>query len=100
MNIHIGLLADFPAATTTIILIGNRSCDHLRELIRMIEFRGRAAYRIENAAELQPRWFAGVEEVGIVVGAENLQPVVHDVLTRLDDFSAAAQRGMLEGVAQ
>jgi len=81
-------------------MIGSRSSDHLRELIRIAEYRGRAAYRIEAASELQPRWFAGVEEVGIVVGASDLDKVVGSVLDRLNQFAAAEQRGMLEGLAQ
>ena len=100
MTIHIGILSDLPSQAQTVIMIGSRSSDHLRELVRMAEFKGRAAYRIESAAELQPRWFTGVAEVGLVVGAEDLQKEVLCVLDRLDQFSAAEQRGMLEGNAQ
>jgi 4-hydroxy-3-methylbut-2-enyl diphosphate reductase len=84
----------------TVILIGSRASDHLREMARIAEFRGRAAYRIENASELQPRWFSGVKEVGIVVGASGLDPVVRAVNERLDQFSQAQAKGMLEGLAQ
>jgi 4-hydroxy-3-methylbut-2-enyl diphosphate reductase len=100
MTIHIGLLSDLQPHVRIVIFIGNRSSDHLRELVRIAEFKGRAAYRIENASELQPRWFAGSEEVGVVVGAADLQNVVKAVLDRLNQFSSADQRGMLEGVAQ
>ncbi len=100
MNIHIGMLSDLPQKTRTVVLIGSRSSDHLRELVRIAEFKGRAAYRIEEASELQPRWFAGEEEVGIVVGAAGLEPIVRAVMDRLNQFAAAQARGMLEGVAQ
>jgi len=100
MTIHIGNLADLPPRARTVIMIGSRSSDHLRELIRIAEYKGRAAYRIETASELQPRWFAGVEEVGIVVGASDLDKVVGSVLDRLNQFAAAEQRAMLEGLAQ
>ena len=100
MTIHIGMLSDLPQKTRTVVLIGSRTSDHLRELIRIAEFKGRAAYRIEAASELQPRWFSGEEEIGIVVGAANLDSVVRDVLDRLNVFAAAQARGMLEGVAQ
>jgi len=100
MTIHIGILSDLPVKARTVVMIGNRSSDHLRELMRIAEFKGRAAYRIETAAELQPRWFSGVEEVGIVVGATNLEPVVSAVVDRLRQFSAAQDQGMLEGLAQ
>jgi 4-hydroxy-3-methylbut-2-enyl diphosphate reductase len=100
MTIHIGKLADFPPQTRTVVFIGSRNSDHLRELVRIAEFKGRAAYRIETADELQPRWFAGQQEIGIVAGAANLDSVVRAVLDRLNQFAAAQIRGMLEGVAQ
>src|SRR5471030_1748171 len=94
MTIHIGKLSDFPPRTRTVVFIGNRSSDHLRELIRIAEFKGRAAYRVETAEELQPRWFAGQEEIGIVPGAADLDAVVRAVLDRLNQFAAAQIRGM------
>jgi 4-hydroxy-3-methylbut-2-enyl diphosphate reductase len=100
MHIHQGILSDLLPQVQTVIMIGSRASDHLRELARIAEFKGRAAYRIETAAELQPRWFAGVEEVGIVVGATDLEPVVRAVRERLNQFASAQAHGMLEGLAQ
>jgi 4-hydroxy-3-methylbut-2-enyl diphosphate reductase len=100
MTLHIGLLSSLPPQVKIVVFIGSRNSDHLRELMRIAEFKGRAAYRIENASELQPRWFAGVEEVGVVVGAADLQNAAKAVLERLNQFAAAEARGMLEGVAQ
>lgn len=100
MHIHQGILSDLLPQVQTVIMIGSRASDHLRELVRIAEFKGRAAYRIENASELQPRWFSGVEEVGIVVGATGLEPVVSEVVDRLKQFSAAQDQGMLDGLAQ
>ncbi len=100
MTIHVGTLLALPANVRTVVFVGDRDCDHLRELVRMAEFKGRVAYRIEQATELQPRWFVGVEEVGVVVGAADLQPLVREVMQRLNQFGVAATQGMLEGVAQ
>ncbi len=100
IHIHQGLLSDLLPQVQIVVMIGNRASDHLREMARIAEFRGRAAYRIESAAELQPRWFSGVKEVGIVVGATGLDAVVRAVLQRLDQFSAAQEKGMLDGLAQ
>jgi 4-hydroxy-3-methylbut-2-enyl diphosphate reductase len=99
MTIHVGTLLALPANVRTVVFVGTRSSDHLRELMRMAEFRGRIAYRIEQAAELQPRWFVGVEEVGVVLGASDLQPVLRAVTERLGHFGEAQTHGMLEGVA-
>jgi len=100
MHIHQGILSDLLPQVQIVIMIGSRASDHLRELARIAEFKGRPAYRIENAAELQPRWFTGVEEVGVIVGSSNLDHVVRPVLERLNQFSAAQDRGMLDGVAK
>src|SRR5271170_2525479 len=100
MHIHQGILSDLLPQVQTIVMIGNRASDHLRELVRIAEFKGLPAYRIESAAELQPRWFCGVDEVGIVVGASGLEPVVNAVVERLKQFSEAEAKGMLDGVAR
>ena len=100
MIIHICSFAHLPPQTRTVILIGGRSSDHLKEVARMLEFRGRAAYRVESETELQPQWLVGVNDVGILVGAENLQHVQRAVVERLKQFAAASALGMLEGVAQ
>ncbi|HUB68747.1 MAG TPA: hypothetical protein VL981_14785 [Candidatus Methylacidiphilales bacterium] len=100
MTIHVGLFSDLPPQARTVVLIGSRNSDHLRELIRIAEFRRRAVYRVENAAELQPRWFTGVNDVGVVAGASNLVPEVEAVLARLNLFASAQAKGMLEGIAQ
>src|SRR5271156_6297281 len=99
MHIHQGILSDLLPQVQIVVMIGSRASDHLREMTRIAEFKGRAVYRIENASELQPRWFSGVKEVGIVVGATGLEPVVKAVRDRLDQFSAAQEKGMLEGIA-
>jgi 4-hydroxy-3-methylbut-2-enyl diphosphate reductase len=100
MHIQQGILSDLLPQVQIVVMIGSRASDHLRELARIAEFKGRPAYRIETAAELQPRWFSGVREVGIVVGASNLEPVVRAVYERLHQFTTAQEMGMLEGLAQ
>jgi 4-hydroxy-3-methylbut-2-enyl diphosphate reductase len=100
MTIHISTLLAMPPRVRTVVFVGTRTSDHLRELVRIAEFKGRTAYRIEQAAELQPRWFVGVDEVGVVSGAAELQPVVRGVVERLNRFAEVAAQGMLEGVAK
>ena len=51
MHIHQGILSDLLPQVQTVVMIGNRASDHLREMVRIAEFKGRAAYRIENASE-------------------------------------------------
>jgi 4-hydroxy-3-methylbut-2-enyl diphosphate reductase len=100
MIIHTGTLTELPPQARIVVLIGNRDSDHLRELVHIAEFKGRIAYRIEDAAELQPRWFSGAEEVGVVLGVSGLETRARAVFDRLEQFSAAQARGMLDGSAQ
>jgi 4-hydroxy-3-methylbut-2-enyl diphosphate reductase len=100
MTIHISALGDLPAEARTILLLGSRSSDHLRELKRIAEFRGCLAYRVESDTELQPRWFDEVETIGIVVGATGLETLVDRVLARLEQFNSAQAQGMLKGIAR
>jgi 4-hydroxy-3-methylbut-2-enyl diphosphate reductase len=100
LHIHIGPLWELPPNARIVLLLGDRSCDHLREIRRIAEFRGRAAFIIENAAELQPRWFVHAEAVGIVLGSAALQPLLDAVLARLREIQTIRAQGMLEGVAR
>jgi len=99
MTLHLGTLADLPAQAHTVIMLGRRTSELIRELIRIAEFKGKIAYRIERAAELQPRWFTGEEHVGVVLCTDELQEEMSVVLERLENFSATQQQGQLEGVA-
>jgi 4-hydroxy-3-methylbut-2-enyl diphosphate reductase IspH len=100
MTIHIGAFGELPPEVRTLLLLGSRSSDHLREIQRIAEFRGRLAYRIESETEIQPRWFEESEAVGIVVGATGLQALVDRVVRRLNHFDAAKTQGMLNGAAR
>lgn len=100
LTVYLGPLWELPPDARIVLLLGDRGCDHLREIARMAEFRGRAAFRIERAEELQPRWFVHAEAVGIVLGSTALQPLCEAVLRRLREFSAARAQGMLEGIAR
>ncbi len=100
ITIYIGALWELPADARIVLLLGDRSCDHLREIRRIAEFRGRAAFLVQSVTDLQPRWFVHAEAVGIVLGATSLRPLLEAVRARLGEFSAMRAQGMLEGVAR
>jgi 4-hydroxy-3-methylbut-2-enyl diphosphate reductase len=99
LTVHLGALWELPPDARVVLLLGDRGCDHLREIGRMAEFRGRAAFLIERAEELQPRWLVHAEAVGIVLGSTALQPLLDAVLARLRQVSVLRSQGMLEGIA-
>jgi 4-hydroxy-3-methylbut-2-enyl diphosphate reductase len=98
--IHLGALWELPPEARVILLLGDRGCDHLREIARMAEFRGRAAFLIQTAQELQPRWLVHAEAVGIILGSTSLEPLLNAVLGRLRELSVLRAQGMLEGIAR
>lgn len=100
LTVYTGPLWELPPDARIVLLLGDRSCDHLREIRRIAEFRGRAAYIIEDAKELQPRWFVHAEAVGIVLGSTALQPLHDAVLARLRELNEYRSKGMLEGFAR
>ncbi len=100
ITIYVGALWELPADARIVLLLGDRECDHLREIQRIAEFRGRAAFRVESAAELQPRWFVQAEAVGIVLGSTALRPLLDAVRARLGEFNVMRAQGMLEGIAR
>ena len=100
ITIHTGPLWELPPDARLVLLLGDRGCDHLREIRRIAEFRGRAAFIIESADELQPRWFVHAEAVGIVLGSTGLQPLYSAVLARIRELQAIRAQGMLEGIAR
>jgi 4-hydroxy-3-methylbut-2-enyl diphosphate reductase len=95
--IHLGALWELPPEARVILLLGDRGCDHLREIA---EFRGRAAFLIQTAQELQPRWLVHAEAVGIILGSTSLEPLLNAVLGRLRELSVLRAQGMLEGIAR
>ena len=100
LTIHTGALWELPPCARIVLLLGDRGCDHLREIHRIAEFRGRAAFLIESAAELQPRWFLHAEAVGIVLGSTALRPLYDAVVARLREIETIRAQGMLEGIAR
>jgi 4-hydroxy-3-methylbut-2-en-1-yl diphosphate reductase len=100
ITIHTGPLWELPPDARLVLLLGDRGCDHLREVRRIAEFRGRAAFIIESADELQPRWFVHAEAVGIVLGSTALWTLHGAVVARIRELQAFRAKGMLEGIAR
>jgi hypothetical protein len=55
--IHLGALWELPPEARVILLLGDRGCDHLREIARMAEFRGGSSMpRRWASSSDRPRW--------------------------------------------
>jgi 4-hydroxy-3-methylbut-2-enyl diphosphate reductase len=69
------LLARVPA----IVIVGGRNSNNTRELVALARERGVRAYHVEQADELRPEWFAGLEVVGLTAGTSTLDATIDEV---------------------
>jgi len=51
---------------------------------------GTPAYLINDATEIEPRWFDGVSQIGVTAGASAPQILVDQVIERLQALGAMA----------
>jgi 4-hydroxy-3-methylbut-2-enyl diphosphate reductase len=83
-----------------LVVVGGRSSNNTRQLATTGEQAGCMVYHIERHEELQPRWFAGIETVGVTAGTSTLDKTVDAVCARLEQFSTAQKLGTLEGIVR
>jgi (E)-4-hydroxy-3-methyl-but-2-enyl pyrophosphate reductase len=69
------------------IVVGGKTSANTKHLAELSESHGARAYHIENAAELQPQWFEGVEVAGLMSGASTPGWLVDEVEARMEDLS-------------
>ena len=53
-----------------------------------IRDRGKAAYLVDNADELQQAWFENIAKVGVTAGASAPEILIKQVIQRLQDWGA------------
>jgi 4-hydroxy-3-methylbut-2-enyl diphosphate reductase len=70
------------------VVVGGRNSNNTRELAERCRERGVPAHHIQDAADLQPDWFARIETVGLTAGTSTLDETierVHQALLRIGD---------------
>lgn len=64
-----------------VVVVGSANSSNSVRLVEVAEEAGaRAAYRVDNAYELDPEWFAGASTVGVTSGASVPEVLVRDVI--------------------
>jgi len=71
-----------------ILVIGAKNSSNSIRLTEVAEDAGRRAYLINDAREIDPRWFEGVSCVGVTSGASAPEHLVHDVIETLQRLGA------------
>jgi 4-hydroxy-3-methylbut-2-enyl diphosphate reductase len=79
-----------------ILVVGSSNSNRLREIGEQL---GKPSYLIDDAGELRPEWFEGVQAVGVTAGASAPEMLVREVLEGLRRFGEV-QISTLDGVAE
>ncbi|WP_375423307.1 4-hydroxy-3-methylbut-2-enyl diphosphate reductase [uncultured Friedmanniella sp.] len=67
-----------------VIVVGSANSSNSVRLVEVaLEAGARASYRVDNAGEVDPAWFEGVESVGVTSGASVPEDLVRGVLDLL-----------------
>ena len=81
------------------IVVGSRNSSNTVRLVDVaLEAGAKAAYRVDNASEIDPAWLDGVEAVGVTSGASVPEDLVRGVLDYLVDagFPEAVEEQLIE----
>jgi 4-hydroxy-3-methylbut-2-enyl diphosphate reductase len=71
------------------IVVGGRKSANTRNLKEVCEEQGTHAHLIEDAAELDPAWFEGVQRIGLTAGASTPDASIDEVEARIRELVPA-----------
>lgn len=75
--------AKLAAQVDIMVVIGGRNSSNTTRLAELCEASGAVTYHIEDASELNPMWFVGVDSIGVTAGASTPQEQINAVAERL-----------------
>jgi 4-hydroxy-3-methylbut-2-en-1-yl diphosphate reductase len=82
-----------------VIVVGSPNSSNSNRLREVANRRGKPAYMIDSAADLDPEWIRGKRVVGVTAGASAPEVLVQDVIERLKELGAGEVRE-LDGVVE
>lgn len=62
-----------------VVVVGGRNSNNTRQLVQRCRQRGVQAFHVQQAADLDPAWFAGIETVGLTAGTSTLEATIQEV---------------------
>lgn len=81
------------------IVVGSRNSSNSVRLVEVaLESGAKAAYRVDNAGEIEPAWLEGVDTIGVTSGASVPDALVQGVLDYLSEqgFPRAVEERLTE----
>ncbi|MDN5565506.1 MAG: 4-hydroxy-3-methylbut-2-enyl diphosphate reductase [Psychrobacter sp.] len=77
---------DLAARCEVVLVVGSPNSSNSNRLRELAERMNCQAYLIDNASEIQPEWFDGIETVGVTAGASAPEVLIQEVLQQLQDW--------------
>ncbi|MFN2569100.1 MAG: 4-hydroxy-3-methylbut-2-enyl diphosphate reductase [Candidatus Dormibacteria bacterium] len=72
-----------------VVVVGSRRSSNSLRLVQVVEERkNKPAYLVDNAAELNPEWFRGMNRVGVTSGASTPTQLTRQVIGALEGMEA------------
>ena len=66
-----------------VVVVGGRNSNNTRELAETCRSRGVPAFHVQDASDLDPSWFDGIEIVGLTAGTSTLDATIDEVYEAL-----------------
>ena len=82
-----------------VIVVGSPTSSNSNRLREVAENLGVAAYMVDSASEIDPRWVSGKKRVGVTAGASAPEILVRAVIDRLDQLGIGSVAD-LDGVQE
>lgn len=79
-------LREITDVTELVLVVGDPTSSNSNRLREMASRRGVASYLINNEAEIDPKWLAGVKTIGLTAGASTPEEIVQKCIQRLVDL--------------
>ena len=79
---------DLALQCDVVLVVGSPNSSNSNRLRELAERMGKAAYLIDNADELQPKWFDKYTKIGVTAGASAPEILIKQVLDRLQEWGA------------
>jgi 4-hydroxy-3-methylbut-2-enyl diphosphate reductase len=74
---------DMPLENDVMIIIGSRTSANTKRLYEISKSHNKRSYWIQSSDEINPKWFAGAESVGIMAGASTPDHTTQQVIENI-----------------
>lgn len=76
-------LAELLDQVQAVVVVGGRHSHNTLRLVNICRQRGIVVFHVEQASELEPNWFEGIDAVGLTAGTSTLPETLQQVHDRL-----------------